>query len=60
MSSVLYDSLWKKAVHQLHEINLNYEPVADAKPLMDHKEAMGKLVALFVRYSQVKLGYDMI
>ena len=54
MSSVLYDSLWKAAVGQLQEIRLNYEPASDAKPIMDHKEAMGKLVALFVRYSQVR------
>ena len=53
MSSALYDTLWRKAVNQLQEININYEPQADAKPLKDNKEAMVKLVALFVRYSQV-------
>jgi len=58
MSSVLYDSLWKAAVGQLQEIRLNYEPASDAKPIMDHKEAMGKLVALFVRYSQVRTKSD--
>ena len=55
MSSVLYDVQWKKAVSQLEEINLNYEPDAEAKPILDHKEAMEKLVALFVRYAQVKI-----
>ena len=58
MSSVFYNKLWDRAVTQLEEINLQYEPAPDAKPLVDSKEVMRKLISLFVRYSQVlKNGY---
>ena len=56
MSSVFYNKLWERAVTQLEEINLQYEPAHDAKPQTDSKEVMRKLVSLFVRYSQVSIS----
>jgi len=58
MSSVFYNKLWDRAVTQLEEINLQYEPAPDAKPLVDSKEVMRKLISLFVRYSQSFIMLD--
>ena len=54
MSSVLYNRQWKRACTELENIKINYEPAAEDPPIIDRKEALQKLINLFIRYSKVK------
>jgi len=52
MSSVLYNRQWKRACTELENIKINYEPAAEDPPIIDRKEALQKLINLFIRYSK--------
>ena len=55
MSSVLYNRQWKRACTELENIKINYEPAAEDPPIIDRKEALQKLINLFIRYSKVNI-----